>query len=170
MKREILTYPHPVLAEKAKPVAEITDEVRRLAEDMAETMYADKGVGLAAPQVGESVCLIVVDVTDDDGAYQGLMTLVNPEIVSREGEVESEEGCLSVPSARYTVRRAERVTVRGTDLDGKEVAVEADELLAICLQHEIDHLDGKIILDYQSRLKRALYDKKVKKWEKTRKN
>lgn len=163
MTRHILTYPDPVLAQKAEHISEITDEVRRLAHDMAETMYANDGIGLAAPQVGESCRLIVVDVSGPK-VRDDLRVIVNPVIESREGTVESEEGCLSVSNYRSNVCRAERVRVTGQDLQGNEVDIEADDILAICLQHEIDHLDGVLFIDHISRLKRALYDKKVKKW------
>ena len=162
MKRRILTYPDPVLANKAEDVPEITPEIRQLALDMAETMYSDAGIGLAAPQVGEPVRLIVVDVTDED-QRSGLLTLINPRIAGRRGEVESEEGCLSVPGYRSTVIRSETVRVEALDLDGKECAVDADGLLAICLQHEIDHLDGVLFIDRLSRLKRSFFERRLKR-------
>lgn len=165
MKLDILAYPHPVLAKKAEPVAEITEDLKKLADDMAETMYADDGIGLAAPQVGESIRFIVVDVSGPDKRTD-LMCLVNPVIESAEGEVETEEGCLSVPNLRTMVKRAEKVVVRARNLDNEEVVIDADELLAVCLQHEIDHLEGTLIIDRISRLKRSLYEKKVKKWQK----
>ncbi|GAB6176943.1 peptide deformylase [Desulfobaculum senezii] len=168
MKREIVTYPEPVLAEKAAEITEITPEIRALAEDMAETMYEGDGIGLAAPQVGESCRLVVVDITGPNDRSD-LRILVNPCITSREGEVESEEGCLSVIGLRGKVTRAENITVDATDLEGNPVHIEADGLLAICLQHEIDHLDGVLFIDHLSRLKRSLYDKKVKKWVRQKK-
>ncbi|MGE4297467.1 MAG: peptide deformylase [Desulfovibrionaceae bacterium] len=165
MKLTIRTYPDPVLAQKAAEIGEMTPALRELAANMAETMYGDSGIGLAAPQVGESIRMVVVDVTGPENKA-GLMTLINPRIVASEGEVDSEEGCLSLPNLRCTVTRKERVTVQALDLDGKSVTIEADELLAVCLQHELDHLDGVILVDRISRLKRLLYDKKVKKWQK----
>lgn len=165
MKREILTYPDPKLAQKAEPIEEITPEIKKLAEDMVETMYERDGIGLAAPQVGESCRLIVVDITGPS-LREDLKVIVNPEIVTSEGQVEYEEGCLSVREIKAKVKRAEKVTVRGRDLDGKPMEIEADELLAVCLQHEIDHLEGVLFIDRLSRLKRTLYDKKVKKWQK----
>jgi peptide deformylase len=165
MAREILHYPDPRLAEKAEDVKEITPEHRELAEEMAELMYANDGIGLAAPQVGEMCRLIVVDVSGPDKRTD-LMTIVNPEIVSEDGQVESEEGCLSVPALKAKVRRSEAVTVKGMDLDGKEVLIEAEDLLAVCLQHEIEHCDGRVIVDHLSRLKKSLYEQKVKKWQK----
>lgn len=163
MTREIVKYPHPVLAQKADRIEEITPEIRALAQDMAETMYASQGIGLAANQVGEPVRLITVDISGPEKREE-LFTLVNPEIVSAQGETETEEGCLSVRDYRANVVRAESVRVKGHDLSGNEVCIEADGLLAVCLQHEIDHLEGTLFIDRISRLKRAFYDKKVKKW------
>ncbi|MFP5238608.1 MAG: peptide deformylase, partial [Acidobacteriota bacterium] len=160
--------PDPILCKKAEPVCEITPEIRQLADEMAEAMYEKRGVGLAAPQVGECCRLIAVDVSGPDERTD-LMFLVNPEIVSREGQVDEEEGCLSVSNFRSKVRRSEKVVVKATDLDGKPVEIPADGILAICLQHEIDHLDGVLFIDHVSRLKRAMYDNKVKKWLKARK-
>ncbi len=165
MALTILTYPDPRLKEKAKDVGEITPEIKQLAADMAEAMYANEGIGLAAPQVGECCRLVVVDLTGPE-KREGLMVLVNPRIVAAEGETETEEGCLSVRSYRSKVKRAAKVTVKAKDLEGKEVTVEGDDLLAVCLQHELDHLDGALFIDRISRLKRVLYDKKVEKWEK----
>ena len=168
MARKILKYPDPILCKKAEPICEITPEVRQLAEEMAEAMYEKRGVGLAAPQVGECCRLIAVDVSGPEERTD-LMFLVNPEIVSREGQVDEEEGCLSVSNFRSKVRRSEKVVVKATDLEGKPVEIPADGILAICLQHEIDHLDGVLFIDHVSRLKRAMYDNKVKKWLKARK-
>ncbi len=167
MVRKILTYPSPVLAQKAAPVEEITPELRQLAQDMAETMYEKRGIGLAAPQIGECCRLIAVDISGPEERKE-LMFLVNPEVVSKTGEVLEEEGCLSVANFRSKVKRAESVVVKAKDLDGKDVEIPADGLLAICLQHEIDHLDGVLFIDHVSRLKRAMYDNKVKKWLKAR--
>jgi len=169
MIRKILKYPDPILTTKAKEVTEITPEIRQLAEDMAETMYENRGVGLAAPQVGECCRLIAVDVSGPDDRKE-LMFLVNPVVMSKEGEVEDEEGCLSVVQFRSKVKRAEKVVVKALNLDGEPVEIPADGLLSICLQHEIDHLDGVLFIDRISRLKRALYDGKVKKWMKTKKS
>ncbi|ACV67317.1 peptide deformylase [Desulfohalobium retbaense] len=165
MTLSICTYPDPVLARRAEPVAEISEEVRQLASDMVETMYANQGIGLAAPQVGKSWRLITVDISGPENQTE-LVTLVNPEIQWRDGETETEEGCLSVPEFRSKVQRAAKVRVTGQDLDGNAVDMEADGLLAVCLQHEIDHLEGTIILDHVSRLKRSMYTKKVSKWQK----
>ena len=163
MTLEILKYPNPILARKAAPVSAVTPEIRELAAGMAEAMYANQGVGLAAPQVGESLRLIVIDLSGPD-KREALMTLVNPVITAASGEQEDEEGCLSVRSYRTVVRRAATVTVTAQDLDGNPLTIEADELLAVCLQHEIDHLEGVLFIDRISRLKRAMYDKRVKRW------
>ena len=163
MSLEILKYPHPVLARKAAPVTEITPEIRQLAADMAEAMYANQGVGLAAPQVGRSLRLVVIDLSGPE-KREGLITLVNPVVTAASGEQEDEEGCLSVRDYRTNVRRAANVTVTALDLDGKALTIEADALFAVCLQHEIDHLDGVLFIDRISRLKRAMYDKRVKRW------
>lgn len=169
MKRSILTYPEPLLAQEAEPVTEITQKLKDLANDMVETMYESDGIGLAAPQVGELVRLITVDVTGPENRKQ-LFVLFNPMIVDECGEVESEEGCLSVPNFRSKVTRAGEVRVLGQGLDGKEVAIEAKGMLAICLQHEIDHLNGTLFIDRISNLKRTLYDRKVRKWLKKAEN
>lgn len=168
MKREILVYPDPRLEEKAEPIEKVTPEIKKLAEDMVETMYEADGIGLAAPQVGECCRMIVVDITGPK-LRSDLKVILNPEIVSEEGEIESEEGCLSVRELRSKVKRAEKVRLKGMDLEGKPVDLEADDILAVCLQHEIDHLEGTLFIDRLSRLKRTLYDKKVKKWEKLEK-
>ncbi len=168
---DILTYPDERLRGPSAEVKEITPELRELAENMVQTMYEGNGIGLAAPQVGEKIRLITVDVTGPE-ERTGLMVLLNPRIVSKEGKTESDEGCLSVPNIRTMVSRFEKVLVKAQDFtdyktgEPKDVEIEADDLLAICLQHEIDHLDGTLIVDHMSRLKRSLYDKKVAKWTK----
>jgi peptide deformylase len=133
-----------------------------LAEDMTETMYAAPGVGLAAPQVGVSERLIVLDVRNREGTT-GLITLINPEIIEEEGRVVEEEGCLSLPGITENVVRAERVLVRGHDLDEREQEIEAEGLLAVALQHEIDHLEGILFIDRISRLKRGIIQRKMRK-------
>lgn len=168
MERKVRTYPDPVLARKAVPVTEITDEIRTLAADMIETMYADKGIGLAAPQVGESVRLITIDLSGPE-KREDPRVFVNPVLSNLEGEVESEEGCLSVVGYRTTVTRAERLHLSATDLDGNPVEMDADDLMAICLQHEVDHLNGILFIDKISKLKRTLYERKLKKWLKEKK-
>ncbi len=147
----------PILREVTRPVAAVTDELRRLAEDMFETMYAAKGIGLAAPQVGRRERLCVVDV---DGAKH---VLFNPEITLAEGAEMGEEGCLSIPDVYGDVERATRVVVRAMGLDGAPVEVEATDLLARCLQHEIDHLHGKLFIDYLSLLKKRAAISKYRK-------
>ncbi|MBO4330028.1 MAG: peptide deformylase [Rhodocyclaceae bacterium] len=146
----ILHYPDPRLHQSATPVTEFTAQLKQLAEDMTETMYAAPGVGLAAPQVNVHKRLVVIDVSEDKNA---LMVLVNPQILAQEGTQEYEEGCLSVPGVYSKITRAARVRVQAQDLEGKPFEVEADGLLAVCLQHEIDHLDGKVFVDYLSQLK-----------------
>ena len=163
-QREVLKFPDKRLREVSKPISEITDEIRELARDMCEIMYGEPGIGLAAPQVGETVRLIVVDTewTRDD-AVRNPLILVNPEIADLEGSITWTEGCLSVPDFEAEVERAQRVRLRATDLEGRPLALEAEELQAVCFQHEIDHLDGVLFLDRISRLKRSLYVKKRKK-------
>ena len=163
MPRTIVTYPNPVLAKKAAPVAEITDEIRALAAEMIELMYKDKGIGLAAPQVAESIRLITVDLSGPD-KREDPRVFVNPVLSNLEVEVDSEEGCLSVVGYRSTVIRAERLHLSAHDLDGNVVEMDADDLMAICLQHEVDHLNGILFIDKISKLKRTLYERKLKKW------
>lgn len=161
--RKIRTYPDEVLKKKAEPVQEVTDELRRLADDMIATMYSAPGVGLAAPQVGVSKRLIVLDPGSLDESQSTLLVLFNPEVISTEGEMDYEEGCLSVPEFTVTIRRAERVSVAALDREGNEVKIDAEGMLAIVLQHEIDHLEGTLILDRSSSLKREFYKKRVLK-------
>lgn len=167
MIREVLKYPDPRLAQKCTEITEITEDIRKLAADMADTMYKEDGIGLAAPQVGQQCRLIVVDVSGPE-KREALMTLVNPKLELMGDEVECEEGCLSVLDLRSKVIRREKVRLYALDIDGKPVCLEAEGLLAICLQHEVDHLDGTLFIDRISRLKRTLYDSKVKKWQKRR--
>ena len=155
---EIRVLGDPVLRRETNTVEQVTDEMRRLIDDMIETMYAAKGIGLAAPQVGRLERIAVVDV---DG--KSPFAIVNPEIVMREGSAKGEEGCLSIPDVFGDVERAERVVVRALDRDGKPFELEATELLARCLQHEIDHLHGKLFIDYLSLFKRR---SAMAKWEK----
>jgi len=160
--REILIIGNPILSRKADPVGRIDEGIVRLAEDMVETMHAAPGVGLAAPQVGVSKRLIVVDLSVGQNKDQ-LIVLANPEIVSKEGEAVCEEGCLSVPEIRENVTRPYRVVVRGRDLQGREIEVEGEDLLARALCHEVDHIDGILFVDKLSPLKRTLVKKKLKK-------
>ncbi len=155
----IRTYPDPVLAQKCRPIDQVDQDIRRLAEEMAETMYDAPGVGLAAPQVGRPIRLIVVDTAEGEQRGNPMM-LVNPEILEAEGELVFNEGCLSVPDYTADVHRAARVKVQARDLDGKPVHIEAEGLLSVCLQHEIDHLDGRLFIDRISQLKRSMYRKR----------
>ncbi|HLU61223.1 MAG TPA: peptide deformylase [Gammaproteobacteria bacterium] len=157
---DILHYPDPRLRRVAKPVNEVTDEIRTLIDDMFETMYAAPGIGLAATQVNVTSRVVVIDVSDDRSEP---IALVNPEILEKEGVEVMQEGCLSVPDVYENVQRAERVKVRYLDRDGNTVEREADGLLAVCIQHEIDHLDGKLFVDYLSDLKRTRIRKKLEK-------
>lgn len=156
----ILHYPDPRLHTVARPIETVDDTIRRLASDMAETMYAAPGIGLAATQVDRHVQLIVVDVSE---AHDDLKVLINPRIVEKEGEAVREEGCLSVPGIYDKVTRAERIKVRALGLDGAPFELEADGLLAVCIQHEIDHLLGKVFVEYLSRLKQDRIRAKLKK-------
>ena len=156
----ILHYPDERLHTVAAPVAEVNAEIRRLAADMAETMYAAPGIGLAATQVNVHLQLVVIDISEERNS---LRVFINPEIVASEGEKEHEEGCLSVPGIYEKVTRAEKVTVRALDKEGKPFTLEAEGLLAICIQHEIDHLKGKVFVEYLSRLKQVRIRQKQKK-------
>jgi len=161
-RKEILIYPEPELKAKAETIDNIDLEVVTLAKDMADAMYKAPGVGLAAPQVGCSKRLILVDPTAKRDS-NSLLVIANPVIVEQEGLVEDSEMCLSVPEVSVDVKRAEKILIKGVDLKGKEIRIEAEGFLARIFQHEIDHLDGKVILDYASTLKRAIYLKKRKK-------
>ena len=156
----ILHYPDPRLKKRAEPVTEVDESIRRLAADMAETMYAAPGIGLAATQVDVHKRVIVIDVTED---RSGLTVLINPEILERSGEQVCEEGCLSVPGIYEKVSRAERVKVRALNEKGEPFEFEADGLLAVCVQHEIDHLDGKVFVEYLSQLKLGRIKSKLAK-------
>jgi peptide deformylase len=159
---EIKTFPDPVLRRPAAEVVSVDDEIRRLMDDMAETMYEAPGIGLAAPQVGVSKRVIVIDITyQEDPA--GLICLVDPEITIFEGEGEMEEGCLSVPDLSTAVNRHLKVTVEGLDQDGRKRVIEADGLLARVLQHEIDHINGVLILDHLRGVKKDMVKKKLLK-------
>jgi peptide deformylase len=162
--RTILTFPDNRLKEVAKEVTNLDGRIAALCEDLAETMYAAPGIGLAATQVGEPVRVIVLDVHDkDEGPGKHLMKLVNPVIAEREGELTLEEGCLSVPDFTAEVKRASRVLLKAWTPEEREVAIEAEGLLAVALQHELDHLDGKLFIDRISRLKRDLYRARQRK-------
>jgi peptide deformylase len=164
--REIHTYPDAVLKRPAEAVTSIDGAIASLVEDMAETMYAAPGIGLAAPQVGVGQRVLVLDVPrEDEGPGKRLMKLINPEVVERDGSIVWEEGCLSVPDFTAPVTRAKRILLRAWTPGQKEIEIEAEELLAVALQHEIDHLDGKLFLDRLSRLKRDLYKSRQSKLE-----
>jgi peptide deformylase len=156
----ILLYPDPRLHKKAAQVARVDDAIRKLGADMAETLYAAPGIGLAATQVDRHIRLIVIDVSEDKSS---LLTLINPEILERSGECEGEEGCLSVPGIYETVKRSAQVKVRALGLDGVAFELEAEGLLAVCIQHEIDHLEGKVFVEYLSQLKQLRIKKKLAK-------
>ena len=156
----ILHFPDPRLRYKAKPVALVDEALRKLVDDMFETMYAAPGIGLAATQVNVAQRLVVIDVTAEKTQP---LCLINPEIIDKSGEEEMEEGCLSVPGYFDVVRRAERVKVRALDRNGQPFEIDTDGLLAVCIQHEIDHLDGKLFVDYLSELKRQRLRKKIEK-------
>jgi peptide deformylase len=156
----ILRYPDPRLHIVAKPVTEVDDRIRTLVRDMAETLYAAPGIGLAATQVDVHVRVIVIDVSE---TRDQLTVLINPELVELEGTQECEEGCLSVPGVYEIVRRAEKVKVRALGLDGQPYELEASGLLALCIQHEMDHLEGKVFVEYLSRLKQTRIRAKLQK-------
>jgi peptide deformylase len=156
----ILRYPDPRLHKKAAPVTLVDEKIRKLAADMAETMYAAPGIGLAATQVNQHIQLIVMDVSEDKSQ---LKTFINPEILQRSGECEGEEGCLSVPGIYDTVTRSERIRVRALGLDGRPFELDAEGLLAVCIQHEMDHLQGKVFVEYLSQLKQSRIKAKLAK-------
>jgi peptide deformylase len=156
----ILHYPDPRLHKVAAKVARVDSEIRRLIKDMAETMYAAPGVGLAATQVDVHKRVIVIDVSEE---RDRLHVFVNPELLEANGEAEFEEGCLSVPGIYEKVRRAERIKIRALDAVGKEYTLEADGLLAVCIQHEMDHLEGKVFVEYLSKLKQQRILARLKK-------
>jgi peptide deformylase len=162
MIRTILHYPDPKLREKAAPITEITPEIHRLIDDMAETMYAAPGVGLAASQIGEPVRLFLVDVAGEDEP-SNLMVFINPEIIKTEGDVLWPEGCLSFPGISEDIKRAAKVTVRALDRAGKPFELEADGLLAVAIQHENDHLDGTLMIDRMGMLKKRIVQRKMQK-------
>ncbi len=159
----ILHYPDARLHTRAKPVAEVDERIRQLVADMAETMYAAPGIGLAATQVDVHERVVVIDVSED---ANDLLVLINPEILWRSEErVVYEEGCLSVPDVYDKVERASQVRVKALDINGQEREIEADGLLAICIQHEIDHLDGKVFVEYLSPLKQSRLKTRLRKQE-----
>jgi peptide deformylase len=162
---QILEFPDPRLRTRAQPVTQVDASLRQLVDDMFETMYSAPGIGLAATQVNVPKRLLVIDISD---RRDQPLVLINPDVVAREGVEETEEGCLSVPGVFDKVTRAEKILVRALDRDGKPFELEADGLLAVCIQHEIDHLDGKLFVDYLSELKRTRIRKKLEKERKDR--
>ena len=157
---EIIEYPDPRLRTVAQPVAEVTDEVRSFIDDMLETMYAAPGIGLAATQVDFHQRLLVIDISEDKSQP---LCFINPEILESSGSTTGDEGCLSVPEVYEPVDRAASIRVKALDRDGNEFVMEAEELLSVCIQHEMDHLDGKLFVDYLSALKRQRLKKKLLK-------
>ncbi len=157
---DILVYPDSRLRTVASPVDQVDDALRTLIDDMFETMYAAPGVGLAATQVNVHKRLLVIDISEEAGQP---LVFINPQILHREGEGEMQEGCLSIPGYFETVQRAEKVRVQALDRNGEPFEMDADELLSVCIQHEIDHLDGKVFVDYLSTLKRDRIRKKLLK-------
>jgi peptide deformylase len=164
MIRTILHYPDPRLREKGEPVASVTPAIQKLVDDMAETMYAAPGVGLAATQIGEAVQLFVLD-TAEDGAPSDFRVFINPEILEREGDLTWSEGCLSFPGVSEEIDRAAKVRVRAQDRDGKWFELEAEGLLAVAIQHEYDHLQGVLMIDHMGPLKKRMVHRKMLKRE-----
>ena len=158
--REILHFPDDRLRTKAQPVAVVDNEIRAVVTDMFETMYAAPGIGLAATQINVHLRIIVIDVSEDRSQP---LVLINPEIIGHSGTQKMDEGCLSVPGIYETVERAEQIRIRTLDLQGQPQERDAEGLLAVCIQHEIDHLDGKLFVDYLSDLKRQRIRKKLHK-------
>lgn len=163
---EILTFPDPRLREKSKIVVKVTDKIRSIMDDMLEIMYEAPGIGLAAPQINIHKQIVVMDLSEEKDSP---MFFINPEIVASNGTEEMEEGCLSVPEYTAIVERPSTVTIKAIGRDGKEFQIEADGLFAVCIQHEIDHLNGKLFVDYISPLKRQMVRKKLEKLKKAQK-
>ncbi len=161
---KIVKYPEPVLSQPGEPVTEFTNELRKLVDDMFETMYASQGIGLAAPQVGVSKRVTVIDVSQAKDPAKKLI-IINPEIIFREGRQYEEEGCLSFPDIREKVVRAAKVRIRAQDLHGKWFEMDGEELLSRAFQHEIDHLDGMLFIFRMSGLKRDLNLRKIRKMQ-----
>lgn len=161
---EILKFPDERLRTRAKPVEAVTDDIRQLVDDMFETMYAAPGIGLAATQVNVHQRIVVIDISADKDEP---LCLINPDIIEKDGIEKHEEGCLSVPGVYETVERAEHIKVKALNREGEEYVLETGDLLAICIQHELDHLEGKLFVDYLSPLKRNRIKKKLEKHYKT---
>lgn len=167
MQLKIVQYPDPILKRKSVPIAKVDKETQKLVEDMFETMYAAPGVGLAGVQVGILKRILVIDVgrLEDNQRRPDPLVVINPEIKVREGKIQWEEGCLSLPHFTLPMERAKKLVVEGLDRNGKPIKVIGEDLLAVAFQHEIDHLDGKLLVDQISRLKRDLYRRKLEKHE-----
>lgn len=165
----IVKYPDPRLRQKAETVKDITPRIQALLDDMVETMYAANGIGLAANQVGSRENLLVIDLGEDEESKRQSMLykLINPEIVSRQGSLNYEEGCLSIPGIREMVSRSEQISVKALNELGENVEIEASGLLAVCLQHEIDHLNGILFIDHLSSVKREMLKSKLAKLQKS---
>lgn len=159
-KLKLVYYPEDLLREKTTPVVDFNEELHRLIDDMFETMEAESGLGLAAPQVGSNLRLTVMDVTEDRSKP---LEFINPVIIEKTNKIDSEEGCLSIPGFRDVIKRAETIVVKAQNRNGEEFQLQADGLLARCIQHEVDHLDGVLFIDHLSRLKRQLFNKWLKK-------
>jgi peptide deformylase len=157
---DILHFPDPRLRNKAKPVAQVDDSIRRLVDDMLETMYQAPGIGLAATQINVAKRVVVIDLSEDKNEP---LCLINPEILEKDGVEQMEEGCLSVPGVFELVSRADHIRIRALDREGNRFEMEAEGLLAVCIQHELDHLEGKLFVDYLSSLKRQRIRKKLEK-------
>lgn len=157
---DILKYPDPRLHTVAKPVDKVDDEVRQLIDDMAQTMYQAPGIGLAATQVDVHRQIIVIDISEQ---RNDLQVFINPRLIKTEGVAEHEEGCLSVPGVFDNVTRAEKITVEALDRDGNQFSLDAEDLLGVCIQHEMDHLQGKVFVEYLSQLKQTRIRTKMKK-------
>jgi len=165
---DILTYPHPILRNHSRPIGQVDERIRKLLDDLAETMYAAPGIGLAAPQVGLNLRVVVVDVEwNNDGKTAAqrdtLYKLIDPEILERHGKAKGKEGCLSFPGLEASVERAERILVRTLNLEGHPIEFTCDGLLAVAIQHELDHLDGVLLIDNASPLKRRQYKHHLRK-------
>lgn len=167
--REILKYPNRILRVETRPVTEINGELQELIDEMAETMYAAPGVGLAANQIGSLKRVCIIDIAQQERRPGKLLVLINPEIVEFEGESIEEEGCLSIPGYSAKIRRFARVLVKGYDREGKELEIEGEGLLARALQHELDHLKGVLFIDHLSPLKRNLFKKRWQKIQREKK-
>lgn len=159
---EITKYGAEVLRKVAEPVEKIDDEIKKIVNDMIESMYRNEGIGIAAPQIGVSKQIIAIDINPSDPSSKPIV-LFNPRIIEKQGEVSAEEGCLSIPDVRGDVKRAEKIVVEAMDINGNQVRIEATDLLSRVLQHEIDHLNGKLIIDHLSRIKQQLLKKQLQK-------